>query len=340
MAAGTAAYTLRGLGPDKVLAHFLGRKRRNLSHAEYSAFLELRAEYLCLDSAIEHPNARKLAEAIIEKERTDELNPDDIANLETALVRLEPQPRARQRLQALARTYSQMTGISQNSKEADLSDETMMRAAEEQLLNELHSLTTGLHRNQELCDRLFRTVSTWTMIVVTGVVALGTFCFIQSGRNWSDPLATKILWAIPYLPAVFYCMVAGATGAFLSSVLKVQDLAGRHPIAGSMLESQSLLSAGIAPAVGAFAGFLIFASFASGLLQGQLLPRIAFPDAAHCYSVFDGIMQAGPVDKLDNIKMLLAALASGFSERFFPDVMDWLGNGITHHEKVSESKET
>jgi len=114
-----------------------------------------------------------------------------------------------------------------------------------------------------------------------------------------------------------------------------------------MVESVSFLSAAISPAVGAFAGFLVFAIFASGLVTGEFLPKIEFqqfnvviPDLNQLNSGLYGITQAVPVDRINNIKLLLAALVSGFSERFFPDVLDWLSKGLSPlgQRKELESK--
>jgi hypothetical protein len=142
-------------------------------------------------------------------------------------------------------------------------------------------------------------------------------------------------------------MVAGTLGAYFSSVLRVQNLAAKRLTPTSAIESVSLLSAGIAPVVGAFAGFLLFTIFASGLVTGEFLPKIEFREynVANPYlnqlnSGLWGITQAVPVDKIENVKLVLAALASGFSERFFPDVLDWLSKGMSPvgNKKGFESK--
>jgi hypothetical protein len=125
-------------------------------------------------------------------------------------------------------------------------------------------------------------------------------------------------------------MVAGTLGAYFSSVLRVQNLAAKRLIPTSLIENISFLSAAISPVVGAFAGFLVFAIFTSGLVTGEFLLKIDFPNKLdQLNSGLYGITQAVPVDKIDNIKLLLAALVSGFSERFFPDVLDWLSKAMS-----------
>ena len=141
----------------------------------------------------------------------------------------------------------------------------------------------------------------------------------------------KIVWMVPYLPTLFYSMMAGAVGAFLSSLLRVQKLAARPPVALAAIEDPSLLSAAVAPFFGAAAGFLIFSALACNLipLQKELLPMLARPDLKHWHPFNrESIFAFGPVDITSNLKILLAGLAGGFSERFFPDVMDWMSKGI------------
>jgi hypothetical protein len=117
----------------------------------------------------------------------------------------------------------------------------------------------------------------------------------------------------------------------------VQNLAAKQVMPASMVESVSFLSVAIAPVVCAFAGFLVFAIFASGLVTGEFLPKIDFRnDLDQLNSGLYGITQAVPADKVNNIKLLLAALVSGFSERFFPDVLDWLSKGISPLEQKKE----
>jgi hypothetical protein len=307
------------------------RRQRRLTPSEYSVFQELRAEYLSLDTTGGHSRAQALADAIIDRDRAGQrLSYDDVRGLETALVRLEPGPRTRERLRAMRRDYLQLTGATQDRNAQLPSDDSELKAQIEQMLSEFHNLATSSGRNQELCARLFRTVSVSTMTVIFGVAALGTFCWLQIGHNPNGALWQRIVWSLPYLPAVFYSMVAGTLGAYFSSVLRVQNLAAKRLMPTSLVENISFLSAAISPVVGAFAGFLVFAIFTSGLVTGEFLPRIDFPNKLdQLNSGLYGITQAVPVDKIDNIKLLLAALVSGFSERFFPDVLDWLSKGMS-----------
>jgi hypothetical protein len=322
--------------------HSYNRKQQRLTPSQYSVFQELRAEYLSLDTTVGHSRAQALADAIIEQDRAGQrLSYDDIRALETALVRLEPGPRTRERLRAMRRDYTQLTGGTEDLTGQIPSDDSELKARVEQLLSEFHTIATNSGRNQELCARLFRIVSVSTIATVVCVAALGTFCWLQLGNNPKGALGWRIVWALPYLPAVFYSMAAGTLGAYFSSVLRVQNLAAKQLMPAPMVESVSFLSAAIAPVVGAFAGFLVFAIFASGLVTGEFLPKIDFRNNLdQLNSGLYGITQAVPVDKISNIKLLLAGLVSGFSERFFPDVLDWLSKGMSPlgYKKKLESR--
>jgi hypothetical protein len=317
-------------------AHFNNRKHRALTASEYSVFQELRAQYLSLDTTVGHQRAQALADAIIEQDRAGPaLSYDDIRAMETALVRLEPVSRTRERLRAMRRDCVSLNGGTEDLQLP--SDEVDLKAQAEQLLVDFHAAATNSGRNQEICARLFRTVSLSTLVTVVCIAALGTVCRFQLGlqSNVEGPLWRQTIWALPYLPTVFYSMVAGTLGAYFSSVLRVQNLAAKRLTPASTVESVSMLSAGLAPVVGAFAGFLLFTIFASGLVTGEFLPKIVFSDynvnsdLNQLNSGLWGITQAVPVDKIANIKLILAALVSGFSERFFPDVLDWLSKGMS-----------
>jgi hypothetical protein len=67
----------------------------------------------------------------------------------------------------------------------------------------------------------------------------------------------------------------------------------------------------------AFAAWFIFSCFAGKL---------------------NGILQAGPLDPTSNAKMLLAGLASGFSERLFPDLLKRVSKAIEPSQKMSPSE--
>jgi hypothetical protein len=186
------------------------RKQGRLTPSEYSVFQELRAEYLSLDTNGEHSRAQALADAIIDRDRVGQrLTYDDVRALETALIRLEPGSRTRERLRAMRRDYLQLTGGTENTAAQLPSDDSELKAQIEQMLSEFHSLATSSGRNQELCGRLFRIVSVSTATVIIGIAALGTFCWLQLGNNPNGALGQRIVWSLPYLPAVFYSMVAG-----------------------------------------------------------------------------------------------------------------------------------
>jgi len=211
--------------------HSYNRKHPRLTPSQYSVFQELRAEYLSLDTTVGHSRAQALADEIIERDRAGQrLSYDDIRALETALVRLEPGPRARERLRAMRRYYTQLTGGTQDFTGQVPSDDGELQAQIEQLLSEFHTLAANSGRNQELCGRLFRTVSVSTITVIVCIAAVGTLCWYQLGNTIEGPqyLWRRIVWALPYLPAVFYSMVAGTLGAYFSSVLRVQNLAAKQ----------------------------------------------------------------------------------------------------------------
>jgi hypothetical protein len=335
MAAATSeSFNLSKVSIDPPPAVNPRRRTRDLTISEYSVFQELRAQFLSLDLPADHLDAQRLADAIVRKDTAGQpLSHDDVNSLETVLVRLEPLPRVRERFRVMRHAWCQTSGVAENSLAPEPSDEAGLRAATEQMLSDLHLMLTSSRRNQELCAKLFRTILGSTLGLIAGLTVFGVFCCLTSGMyfdgTFKGSLWWKMVWAVPYLPALFYAMMAGAVGAFLSSVLRVQDLAARRSAALPVVDDPGLLSVAIAPFLGAFAGFLVFSCLAAHLvpLQQDLLPTLGLPNPMRWHP-FHGILAEGPVDIASNFKILLVGLASGFSERFFPDVMDWLSKGI------------
>jgi hypothetical protein len=332
MAAASESFNLSQIAVDPPLAVSPRRRTRDLTISEYSVFQELRAQLLSLDLPAGHLDAQRLADAIVSKDTAGQpLSHDDVNSLETVLVRLEPLPRVRERFRVMRHAWCRTSGVAENSLAPEPSDEAGLRAATEQMLSDLHLVMTNSQRNQELCSKLFRTILVSTLGVIVALTVLGVFCCLASGMYGKTALENslwwKIVWTIPFMPALLYAMMAGAVGAFLSAVLRVQNLAARQSAALAAFETPSLLSAAIAPFIGAFAGFLVFSCLASNLvpLRPNLLPALGIPAKMW---LFHGILAESPLNVTSSFQTLLVGLASGFSERFFPDVMDWLSKGI------------
>ena len=319
------------------------RRRRYLSADEYSAFQELCAEYLSLDRSVDHPNAHRLADAIIQKDIDElRLTRNDIDALETALIRLEPLSRVRERLRVMSQEYSRLMGGPEKSCNFAELDEATIRARAEQLLANLHSVSLALRRNQKICGKLLATFLLATFLVIAGLVILGLACTVLAGlwpkgKAGSLTFWAQLAWGLDTLPPMFSIMIAGATGAMISGLLRLQKVTGGPGFAIQSFGSASLLNAAISPVIGAFAAWFIFSCFAGKLIEGNLLPDIAW-QTRNAYPIFGGILQAGPLDLTSNAKMLLAGLASGFSERLFPDLLNWVAKAIEPSPKAAPSE--
>jgi len=327
--------------PQKIPSMNASRQRcRYLSAEEYSSFHELRAEYLSLDHSVDHPSAHSVADAIIHKDIEQEtLTRNDIDALETALIRLEPLPRVRERLCAMSQAYSKLAGSPEKSLNFEQIDEATTRAKAEQLLADLHSARSVLRTNQRLCSKLLATFLLSTLLVITGVVTLGLVCAVLAGL-WpgqkNDPLSfwAQIAWGLDTLPPMFSIMIAGAIGALISGLLRLQKITAEPGFAFQSFGSPSLLNAAISPVIGVFAAWFIFSCFAGNLIEGNILPNIQW-QTDNPYPLFGGILQAGPLDQASNAKMLLAGLVSGFSERLFPDLLNRVSKAIEPSEKAA-----
>jgi hypothetical protein len=320
------------------------QRSRYLSAEEYSVFQELSAEYLTLDHSVDHPNAHSLADAIIHKDIDEQcLTRNDIDALETALIRLEPLHRVRERVCALSQQYSQLVGGPQKSLNFEQLDEATIRARAEQLLADLHTARSIVRGNQKLCSKLLATFLLSTLFVITGLVILGLVCTVLAGlwpeKDGQNGLLTfwaQIAWGLDTLPPMFSMLIAGAIGALISGLLRLQKITAEPGFALQSFGNPSLLNAAISPVIGAFAAWFIFSCFAGKLIEGNILPDFTWQRDS--YPLFGGILQAVPLDPASNAKMLLVGLVSGFSERLFPDLLNKVSKAIEPSQKVAPSE--
>lgn len=317
------------------------RRRRHLSADEYAAFRELCAEYLSLDHSAEHANAHRLANAIIQKDlQGHRLIRSDIDTLETALIRLQPLARVRERLLAMSREHARLAGVRESLITSEKADEQTVRARAEELLAELHTASLALRLKQKLCGKLLVTFLLSTTLVIGGLTALGLACSDLAGL-WPGSGASRLTfwsqlaWGLDTLPPMFSMMMAGAIGAFISGLIRLQKMTAAPRLAMQVSAAPSLLSAMIAPLIGAFAAWFVFSCFAGQLLQGNILPVIDWKRGNDAYPVFGSILAAWPHDMTSNAKMLLAGLASGFSERLFPDLLNRIGRELEPGQPAS-----
>ena len=134
-------------------------------------------------------------------------------------------------------------------------------------------------------------------------------------------------WRLPVLPFVALC---GALGAFMSSLSRLYGLKNLPALLLNqdfrlMKNGYVVMYSLIPPLVGIIAAVATYVAIAAGFLQGDLFQRFhCFAADGNCDTGIDGLLKYGPMSAADCAKSLIWAFVAGFSERFFPGVIEGL----------------
>jgi len=82
----------------------------------------------------------------------------------------------------------------------------------------------------------------------------------------------RLKWGFDTLPPMFSIMIAGAIGALISGLLRLQKITATPSFTCQSFGNPSLLNAVISPVIGAFAAWFIFSRFAGKLIGGKHPP--------------------------------------------------------------------
>ncbi len=131
------------------------------------------------------------------------------------------------------------------------------------------------------------------------------------------------------LPVLAFVALSGALGGFVSSLSRLYSLRelpallmkkSLHSMQNKFVAMYSL----IPPLIGAIGGVVVYVAVAGGLIQGDLFAKFkCFNQGGNCDS-FGGLLMFGPSAVTDYAKVLVWGFISGFSERFFPGVIESL----------------
>lgn len=120
---------------------------------------------------------------------------------------------------------------------------------------------------------------------------------------------------VPLTLAIF---LVGAGGGIISTYFRLKNIAPEH------LETNAILQIYISPVVAGLLGWVSYAFFITGMLQGPMFP--GFTGAQASYTNLGSIFQITPATSLDAAKALLWAFVAGFSEKLIPNILDRLAS--------------
>lgn len=159
---------------------------------------------------------------------------------------------------------------------------------------------------------------TWLFVMaisVSALIALSAFAYWKSAQS------------PPFLP---FIALSGALGGFISALSR---LYGLKDLPALLLQENVRLVknlhvamyALIPPVVGMVGAVVLYIAVAAQLLDGELFQNFTCLDEnGRCPTGMYGLMQYGPEGVTDYAKALVWAFICGFSERFFPSVMEAL----------------
>jgi len=195
---------------------------------------------------------------------------------------------------------------SQNQLEASARLDCL-RSDYQHLINELRKLTLAEYHVEIARGNLMRAF-TWTylqLIVIPGAALVIVFV---SGR-YSDPILTSIA-------LISGCAIAGATGALVSILLRIDAIPQNLTTARSLTVLRYSESIWVVPLTG-----LVFALLLTLLLAGQVLAGPLFPTIDVKAGDYFGQLR----DPENIARFLGWSFIAGFAERLMPDVIDRLG---------------
>lgn len=132
---------------------------------------------------------------------------------------------------------------------------------------------------------------------------------------------------IPLTLAIF---LIGAGGGVISTYFRLKD------VAPSTVATNAILQIYVTPLIAGMLGWICYAFFLTGMLEGPLFPR--FTGQGTNYVDLDSVLAIKPLSVLDAAKALLWAFVAGFSEKLIPNILDKLARTIEEEADPANRK--
>jgi hypothetical protein len=286
-----------------------------------SYFRQLVAEYNLLADAEKEirPNAKTIIERIIKKVDGGKAHAtcDDIFEMEKALIQLQTLEKIQLERDNLRSKYKKIT-------EKDRYAEYLQRAIDHEkgannttplrdiILSDVDYLFSEVHLHYTLMP--FREQQRSEILKEIGGIILGFFVFflvfITSTKHFTG--------------LILMCLISlvGALGAFVSVARRLNDV---PPLVDPMVSFFSLkygrMSIYMAPVSGIIFANLLFVLCGSGLVAGDIFPKLLAPKPDLESFLTAAVPKA---DIVEYAKLFVWSFIAGFAERFVPDTLDRL----------------
>jgi hypothetical protein len=133
-------------------------------------------------------------------------------------------------------------------------------------------------------------------------------------------------------PLTLALFLTGAGGGVISTYFRLKELAPTD------VGLTAILQIYITPVIAGLLGWICYAFFLTGVLQGPLFPEFKGADAA--YSGVASVFSIEPKTSMDAAKAMLWAFVAGFSEKLIPNILDKLASQVESSGSGNSDKPT
>lgn len=120
----------------------------------------------------------------------------------------------------------------------------------------------------------------------------------------------------------FMLFLSGALGGITNNYVRIKKMPNNAIINANTTTNQlAIIQVYVSPMVAGVFGFMLYALFLSGLMQGPLFPEFQY--LKHPFTTVQFLFQTvHPLTQLDAAKSLIWAFIAGFSEMMVPNILD------------------
>jgi hypothetical protein len=257
----------------------------------------------------------------------------DLFVLEKTMLAIQPESTVRRRARDIRDAYRELFGQRQyevymaskppNENESTIDD---VRADMDRLLDALYRryalspIREIIPIRKRMRNELLRPVVVmfWSSVVL--LILAG-----WSAQNDQTLVATLLIM-----------MLAGAMGAFMSLLRRIQDRARSGDSLTNIFEAQNgVASLYLAPISGAIFAVILYLIF-----LGKLMSGVIFPDVTNFHLWWGPVHWEAPYSTTasDFAKLVLWAFIAGFAERFVPDTLDQLASRGREAQHLTEMR--
>ena len=205
----------------------------------------------------------------------------------------------------------------------------LLRADFRHLINELRRLSLGdYHVEGARGSLMFVLTINYLLIVGIAAVSAGVLYAVQELKWLNDAVSAGLI-------LLAFCGMAGATGAYISALQRIEALPGSLPTPRSLPALRYSHSLWTVPLTGLVFAIVLSMIFAGQIVTGPLFPEKRPPEASPAFTL--EALKA-MIDWVNVSRFLAWSFIAGFAERLMPDVIDRLAENAKKLDSAPSNK--